>query len=65
MAGTKGKSGRNKKYPNETPEERKERIKANNRNYQREYYHKKKKELEELRLKAIEEKFNNEITGGM
>ena len=33
MAGVKGKSGRYKKYPNETPEEEK-RVKARNRIYQ-------------------------------
>ena len=34
MAGVKGKSGRYKKYPNETPEEEKERLKARKRIYQ-------------------------------
>lgn len=61
MAGVKGKAGRKKNNPNETPEEKRARYNANARRH----YHKKKAEIEEQRLKAIEEKFNNEITGGM
>ena len=44
MAGIKGKSGRKKDNPNETPEEK--RLRYNQ--YLREYYHRKKAERKAL-----------------
>jgi hypothetical protein len=61
MAGVKGKSGRKKDNPNETPEEK--RLKYNK--YHREYYHRKKAEKKALAEKLlIEQKLKEEIKGG-
>ena len=64
MAGVKGKSGRYKKYPNETLEEEKERVKARNRIYQREYYRRKKLEREQMVMEIGQREFKQEIEGG-
>jgi hypothetical protein len=63
MAGVKGKSGRYKKYPNETPEEEKERLKARNRIYQREYYRRKKLEREQMVIEIGQREYKHEIEG--
>ena len=64
MAGKKGKSGRPRKYVNETPEDKKERIKKYNREYQREYYRRKKLEREQMVIEIGQRKYKHEIEGG-
>ena len=64
MAGVKGKSGRKKKYPNETPEEERERLRARNRMYQREFNKRRKMKREQLALEIGQKEFKKEIEGG-
>ena len=64
MAGVKGKSGRKKKYPNETPEEEKARLRRYHRNYQREYLKKKREKKAQLVIMIAKEEFKQEIEGG-
>lgn len=64
MAGVKGKSGRKKKYPNETPEEERERLRARNRMYQREFNKRSKMKREQLALEIGQKEFKKEIEGG-
>lgn len=64
MAGKKGKSGRPRKYVNETPEEKKERMRKYNREYQREYHKRKIAERKELALQIAKQEFKTEIEGG-
>ncbi|NLI63810.1 MAG: hypothetical protein GX367_03655 [Bacteroidales bacterium] len=64
MAGKKGKSGRPRKYVNETPEEKELRLKRQNRIYQKRFQDKKRAERKELALQIAKQKFKTEIEGG-
>ena len=64
MAGKKGKSGRPRKYVNETPEEKELRLKRQNRIYQKRFQDKKRAKRKELALQIAKQKFKTEIEGG-
>ncbi len=53
-----------RKYPDETPEEKKARIRAINRESQRRFYYRQKAKRDKANLELAFQKYENEILGG-
>lgn len=58
------KVGRPKAHIDETPEERKARLRARNREYQRNFQKRKREKRDKANLELAMQKYENEILGG-
>lgn len=58
------KVGRPKEYLDETPEERKARLRARNREYQRNFQKRQREKRNKANLELAMQKYENEILGG-